>query len=239
VRQTLIPLWNAYYFFTLYANAADAGAGYEAKQSRDSEHVLDRYVLGKLDELVTDLGARLDALDVAAACDAVRAFLEVLSNWYIRRSRDRFWDGDSEASHDAFDTLYTVLETTTRAAAPLLPLVAEEVWRGLTGGRSVHLEDWPEVGEASDDVAALTADVALAAPRNGIVEIAGPERAPLYEFVARYLQAVGDPREVVRDPEARYYGGRVEEHSLVPLGDARLGRIGLDAWLRRRSSARA
>src|SRR5262252_6097148 len=91
---------------------------------------------------------------------------------------------------------------------------------------------------AADDVAAITAEVALAAPRNGIVEIAGPERAPLDAFVARYLQAVGDPRQVVRDPEARYYGGRVEEHSLVPLGDARLGRIGLDDWLRR-AQARA
>jgi uncharacterized protein YbjT (DUF2867 family) len=86
---------------------------------------------------------------------------------------------------------------------------------------------------AADDVAAIVAEVALAAPRNGIVEIAGPERAPFNDIVARYLQAVGDPREVVRDPEARYYGGRVEEHSLVPLGEARLGRIGLDAWLRR------
>ena len=86
---------------------------------------------------------------------------------------------------------------------------------------------------AADDVAAIVAEVALAAPRNGIVEIAGPERAPFNECVARYLQAVGDPRAVVRDPEARYYGGRVEERSLVPLGDARLGRIGFDEWLRR------
>src|SRR6516165_8754103 len=86
---------------------------------------------------------------------------------------------------------------------------------------------------ASDDVAANVAEVALAAPRSGIVEIAGPERAPFNEIVARYLKAVGDPREVVRDPEARYFGGRVEEKSLVPLGDARLGRIGLDEWLRR------
>ena len=86
---------------------------------------------------------------------------------------------------------------------------------------------------AADDVAAIVADVALAAPRNGIVEIAGPERAPFNEIIARYLKAVGDPREVVSDPEARYWGGLVEERSLVPLGEARLGRIGLDEWLRR------
>jgi len=91
---------------------------------------------------------------------------------------------------------------------------------------------------AADDVAALVADLALAAPRNGIVEIAGPERAPFNEIVARYLKAVGDPRKVVSDAEARYFGGRVEERSLVPLGEARLGRIGFDEWLRR-SQARA
>jgi uncharacterized protein YbjT (DUF2867 family) len=86
---------------------------------------------------------------------------------------------------------------------------------------------------AADDIAPIVAEVALAAPRNGIVEIAGPERAPFNEIVARYLKAVGDPREVVRDPEAGYFGGRVEERSLVPLGEARLGHIGLDEWVRR------
>ena len=86
---------------------------------------------------------------------------------------------------------------------------------------------------AADDVAAIIADVALAAPRNGIVEIAGLERAPFNDIVARYLKALGDPRAVVSDPEARYFGGRVEEHSLVPLGEARLGRTGFDEWLRR------
>ncbi|MDE1932925.1 SDR family oxidoreductase [Bradyrhizobium sp.] len=86
---------------------------------------------------------------------------------------------------------------------------------------------------AADDVAAIVADVALAPPRNGIIDIAGPERAPFNEIIARYLKAVDDPREVVRDPEARYWGSLVEEHSLVSLGEARLGRIGLDEWLRR------
>ena len=86
---------------------------------------------------------------------------------------------------------------------------------------------------ASVDVAANVADAALAPPRNGIVEIAGPERAPFDEIIARYVKAVGDGRKVMRDPEAKYFGGRVEQHSLVPLGDARLGRIGLDEWIRR------
>ena len=86
---------------------------------------------------------------------------------------------------------------------------------------------------AAEDIAPIVAEVALAPPRNGILEIAGPERAPFDKIVARYLKAVGDPREVVSDPEARYWGGRVEERSLVPLGEARLGRVGLDEWLRR------
>jgi uncharacterized protein YbjT (DUF2867 family) len=90
---------------------------------------------------------------------------------------------------------------------------------------------------AADDVAAIVADVALAAPRSGIVEIAGPERAPFNDIIARYLKATGDPREVVSDPKARYWGGRVEEHSLVPLGEVRLGRIGFDEWFRRSRAA--
>jgi uncharacterized protein YbjT (DUF2867 family) len=102
-----------------------------------------------------------------------------------------------------------------------------------TAGNIVRLSPGLFQPIASDDVAAIVADVALAAPRSGIIDIAGPERAPFNEIVARYLKAIGDPREVVRDSEARYFGGRVEERSLVPLGEARLGRIGFDEWLRR------
>jgi isoleucyl-tRNA synthetase len=147
VRQVMIPLWNAWYFFSLYANVARGGQGYDAKINFGSADVLDRYILAKTSEFVDLMTRELDSLNVAAACDATRTFLEVLSNWYIRRSRDRFWNGESEESFTAFDTLYTVLETTTRAVAPLLPLTAEEIWRGLSGGRSVHLTDWPSVGQ--------------------------------------------------------------------------------------------
>src|ERR1700738_4604005 len=102
-----------------------------------------------------------------------------------------------------------------------------------TDGNIVRLSPGLFQPIAAADVAAIVADVALAAPRNGIIEIAGPERAPFNEIVARYLKAVGDPREVVSDPEARYFGGRVEERSLVQLGEERLGRIAFDEWLRR------
>jgi uncharacterized protein YbjT (DUF2867 family) len=107
-----------------------------------------------------------------------------------------------------------------------------------TDGNTVRVSPGLFQPIAAEDVAPLVAEVALAAPRNGIVDIAGPERAPFNEIVARYLAAIGDPREVVRDPTARYFGGLVEELSLVPLGDARLGHIGLDEWLRR-SQAKA
>jgi isoleucyl-tRNA synthetase len=159
VRQVLLPLWNAWYFYALYANAAAGGAGYDAKWSTASQDVLDRYLLAKTHDLVVDGQALMDEYDVAGACQAVREHLDVLTNWYVRRSRARFWDGESGASREAFDTLYTALEVLTRVAAPLLPLVAEDIWRGLTGGRSVHLADWPDASDLpSDDALAAAMD---------------------------------------------------------------------------------
>ncbi len=143
VRQAIHPLWNAWYFFSLYANAES----YDARWRTDSTHVLDAYVLAKLGAAVTAVTAAMETYDIGGACAEVRAFLDALTNWYIRRSRERFWAGD----RDAFDTLYTVLEVTCRLAAPLLPMVAEKVWRGLTGNPSVHLTDWPTPDELPAD----------------------------------------------------------------------------------------
>jgi isoleucyl-tRNA synthetase len=157
VRQVLLPLWSSWYFFSLYANAAQGGAGYEAKWSTASSDVLDRYLLAKLRRFVEEVQDQLDRYDVASACESVRGFLEVLSNWYIRRSRDRFWDGESIESTEAFDTLYTTLEVVTRVTAPLLPFTAEEIWRGLTGARSVHLTDWPDASDLPADDALVAA----------------------------------------------------------------------------------
>ena len=140
-RQAILPLWNCYYFFALYANAES----YAAKRSLASEHVLDRYILAKTRAAVTEIARALDRYNVGGACQALREHLEVLTNWYIRRSRNRFWAGE----RDALDTLWTVLETVCRAAAPLLPLTTETVWRGLTGEPSVHLASWPDVSPSA------------------------------------------------------------------------------------------
>ncbi len=149
VRQAVLPLWNSWYFLALYANAE----GVEGTSTLDSDHVLDRYVLAKTHELVGDVQAAMDALDLAGATQTVREFLEVLTNWYVRRSRERFWAGE----RNAINTLHTVLEVTSRVVAPLLPLTSEAVWRGLTGGRSVHLTDWPLVDELPADAALVHA----------------------------------------------------------------------------------
>ncbi|WP_406245547.1 isoleucine--tRNA ligase [Microbacterium sp. M] len=154
VREFLLPLWNSWYFFATYANAS--GDGYEASWRTDSTDVLDRYILARLGDLVREVQTDLEGLDSTTAAGRLRDFAETLTNWYIRRSRDRFWTGvtDDPKSREAFDTLYTVLETLSRVAAPLVPLISERVWQGLTGGRSVHLTDWPDASAfpAADEI---------------------------------------------------------------------------------------
>ena len=148
VRQALLPMWNAYTFLQLYAVEP-------ATWDVSSTNVLDRYILAKLHNLIVNTQDALDNTDVARACDEVRSFCDVLTNWYVRRSRERFWNETPEA----FNTLYTVLETLTRVAAPLLPMITEVIWRGLTGERSVHLMKFPNPDDfPRDDALVRTMD---------------------------------------------------------------------------------
>ncbi|BBH16723.1 isoleucine--tRNA ligase [Nocardioides baekrokdamisoli] len=149
VRQVMIPLWNSWYFFQLYANAGNV----TAEWSTASTDPLDKYILAKTRVFIEEMRGACDVYAIADACEATQRFVDVLTNWYIRRSRERFWSEDQ----DAFNTLYTVLEVTARAVAPLLPLVAEEMWRGLTGGRSVHLTDFPSADDLPADAALVEA----------------------------------------------------------------------------------
>lgn len=134
-RVALIPLWNAFYFFTLYANAE----GYQAKEVSSSNEAIDNYILSKLKRLSQIVKQGLDTYDVSMATNEVASFMEILNNWYIRRTRDRFWAGDKQA----FDVLYTVLVNLSKILAPLMPFVSEYVFKTLTGEESVHLTDYP------------------------------------------------------------------------------------------------
>jgi isoleucyl-tRNA synthetase len=185
VRQVMIPLWNTWYFFSLYANAE----GYEARGDVGSGDVLDRYLLAKTKAYVDQLTVELDGYAIADACETTRSFLDVLTNWYVRRSRERFWEGRAEA----FETLAAVLDVVCRAVAPLLPLTTEEVWRGLTGGRSVHLADWP-------DASALPGDDALVAAMDQVREICSATSALRKAGGLRNRLPLGALTVVVDDP---------------------------------------
>ncbi len=152
VRVVINPIWNAWYFFSLYANSD----GVEAKLRTDSKQLLDRYILAKTSALVTGIAESLDAYDLSGACQRFVDHLDALNNWYIRRSRDRFWratlDGVADPDkQDAYDTLYTVLVTLCRVVSPLLPIITEQIHRGLTGEESVHLTDWPTLLDDAAD----------------------------------------------------------------------------------------
>ena len=151
LRQVIIPIWNANYFFALYANAD----GIKAEARASSDELLDRYILAKTRKLIEAATQRMDAYDLPGAAAELEGFIDSLNNWYIRRSRDRFWapsrPSSADDKQDAYDTLYTVLTTLARLLAPFLPLISEEIYRGLTGEPSVHLCDWPDPEELPAD----------------------------------------------------------------------------------------
>lgn len=228
VREFLLPLWNSWYFFATYANAS--GDGYEASWRTDSTDVLDRYILARLGDLVREVRSDLEGLDSTTAAARLRDFAEVLTNWYIRRSRDRFWVGvtDDPKSREAFDTLYTVLETLTRVAAPLVPLISERVWQGLTGGRSVHLQDWPddaafpeadEIRDAMDAVRELSS-VGNALRKKEKLRV----RLPLARLtvVSPLASTLGQFEDILREEL------NVKSVELVPLAETTAKDYGID-----------
>lgn len=226
VREFLLPLWSSWYFFATYANASD---GYEATWRTDSTDVLDRYILARLGDLVREVRTDFEGLDSTTASARLRDFAEVLTNWYIRRSRDRFWTGvtDDPKSREAFDTLYTVLETLTRVAAPLVPLISERVWQGLTGGRSVHLTDWPDADAfpAADDIRdAMDAVRELSSVGNALRKKEKLRvRLPLTRFsvVSPLANSLGQFEDILRDEL------NVKSVELVQLTETAAGEYGI------------
>lgn len=160
VRQVLLPIWNAYYFFALYAGAANGGQGVEAtlldlgdESLVEGLSKMDRYLLAHTRTLACEVRSSLDSYDIATACELVRTYLDILTNWYVRTQRQRFWDEDQSA----FDCLYTALVRFMEIVAPLLPLLSEEIWKGLTGGESVHLVSYPSLPDTVADDALVAA----------------------------------------------------------------------------------
>ena len=143
-KGALLPLWNSYYFLVLYANIDS----YKPTLRCDSSNEMDIYILSKLSESIATVSTLMDEYDIPEVCATVENFMEILTNWYIRRNRRRFWKSESDSDKkDAYDTLYTVLVNVSRMVAPLLPFTAEHIYKNLTGERSVHLTNWPDEGD--------------------------------------------------------------------------------------------
>ena len=232
VRLVINPIWNAWYFFALYANTDEI----QARMRFDSPHLLDRYILAKTHELVESMASDLDQYDLSSACQRVVQHIDALNNWYIRRSRPRFWKTERDSDkQDAYDTLYTALVTLCRAVSPLLPMLTEEIHTGLTGEDSVHLQNWPEeIRQAADPelVAEMdrvrevcSATLALRAAQNARVRqplakliVAGSDLAK----IEPYLDLIADEvnvKEVVLSDEIEAYasfGLKVDAKRLGP-----------------------
>ena len=190
-RKALIPMWNAYYFFTLYANAE----GIKAKEISTSEDVLDNYILAKLKALGDTVRREMATYEIARACSEIEDFLEILNNWYIRRSRVRFWDG-SDLS--AFNTLYTVLVNVAKIAAPLMPFMCEFVYKGLTGSESVHLTDFPDLSAISGNERLIT-QMDMVRAISSVAKAIREEHKLRNRLPLRRMTVAGDKADTLQD----------------------------------------
>jgi isoleucyl-tRNA synthetase len=202
VRQFLLQLWNVYAFFVLYANATEEPAGAPQDAAAGAASDLDSWVLSRLAATVETAGRRLDAYDATSAGRAIAEYVEDLSNWYVRRSRRRFWDGDQAA----LDTLRSALVTVAKLLAPFTPFIADELYDNLDGElASVHLCDFPLPGRRDEELefamatARETVRLGLAARSQGNIKV----RQPLHEAIivadSREREAIARLEEVVRE----------------------------------------
>jgi isoleucyl-tRNA synthetase len=199
VRQFLLQLWNTYGFYILYANANDIAIAH-AEPADVSD--LDRWALSRLQETVQIVGERLEDFDATGGGRAIQAFVDELSNWYVRRSRRRFWEGDPAA----FWTLHECLTTVARLLAPFCPFVADEIYDNLDGAEpSVHLSDFPVAGtrdeplEAAMEVARETVRLGLAARAQATIKIRQPLRAAVVVATGYEREAIERLAGIVRE----------------------------------------
>jgi isoleucyl-tRNA synthetase len=154
VARKLSMIWNVYDFFTLYAEVDGwEWDGSLEDHSKECQNVLDTWILSKTHSLINDVQNATEEYDLQSATRLFLPFIDDLSNWYVRRSRKRFWKSDDDADKDfAYKTLHYVLVQLAHVIAPFTPFLAEELYRNLTGNESVHLQDWPKVGHVNEQV---------------------------------------------------------------------------------------
>ena len=154
IKKFMRPFWNTYSFYVMYADIDEFDPN---KYTLDTDDlcVMDKWILSRLNSLVRDVNAKMEAYDISASARMIQDFTEELSNWYVRLNRDRFWAGDMNKDKiDAFMTLYTVLETLTRLAAPFVPFICEQIYQNIVRSvdpdapESVHLCSYPVCNEA-------------------------------------------------------------------------------------------
>jgi isoleucyl-tRNA synthetase len=152
VARKLSMVWNMYDFFTMYADVDGWEFNGELVDPSDElENPLDHWIISRVHQLLQEIETHMDAYDIPNAVSPILPFLDDASNWYVRRSRRRFWKSEDDTDkNSAYKTLHYVLVRLSQALAPFVPFMAEELYQKLTGGESVHLTDWPEVGHANN-----------------------------------------------------------------------------------------
>ncbi|AEE16951.1 isoleucine--tRNA ligase [Treponema brennaborense] len=200
LKSILIPLWNSYSFYITYANIDGIQATGHAFDSVSPTNPLDRWLLSITQKLVTDVSGALDAYDLSRAIDPIVSYIDQLNNWYIRRSRRRFWKSENDGDKtEAYETLYLALKTFSLVAAPVVPFITEIMWQNLRtpeDPESVHLADYPAYDEAKRDLS-------LEFKMETVQKAVSMGRSLRYQFNLKIRQPLKTVEFVTRNPEEK------------------------------------